>query len=213
MLYFINLLAEGLITNINIDDVKMIGGSSSGGGVEATPATIVEVQNQTAPTTENKKYITLYNIAEWLKSKNSFTFTSSSKTDVSGRLRWDGSKLGLTDSSFIERFLAFDDNGVNVPQIQISSASLNTTIRDSNGLSQHGKNVQVLNTGNATVSVVSGSEANFLAVYVKIGTGTLTFTAGSGVTLVQANGTNVISENTQCKLERVGSTNTFILHA
>ena len=174
-IYTIDQQGEGIITGVTASKVIRFGA----GLLEATPATQAEVESLTPTSSENKKYMTLYNIAKYLQARK----------------------------------IAVDLNGVNVPQIEISSVSLSTTTKDINNLSQNGKSVLVENVGDSVISVVTTSEPNFVAVYTKIGTGTLTFNAGTGVTLTQVNGTNIVNENKRASLTRLGTTNTFLLDA
>ena len=52
---------------------------------------------------------------------------------------------------------------------------------------------------------------NFEAGYIQIGTGTVTFVAGSGITLLSPNGYKMKGQNYQAFLIRRGNTNTYHL--
>lgn len=210
-IYTIDGQSAGPIISVPASKIKKFGGGSSGS--IATPATVLEAQSQTSPTAEENKYITLYNIWKYSQASTSTFINPSSSTATAYRLRSDGNRLWFTNGALFEKTLAFDENGVNVPQILISSASFSTTTKDVNNISQNGKSVIVDSAIATTITISTASEANFVAVYVKYGAGNLTFTAGSGVTLIQYNGTNIITENARAALVRVGTTNTFILYA
>ena len=116
--------------------------------------------------------------------------------------------VNITDVNGVPRRMLYD-----IPQITIASATLTTLTVDANGYGQNGKSVQVSVATASTITIQTTSEPNFVAVYTKTGVGALTFAAGSGVTLIQFNGTNVVGENGRAALQRIGSTNTFILYA
>lgn len=104
-------------------------------------------------------------------------------------------------------------SSIDVYQIILTAVSLTTLTKDSSNRSQNGKSVIVNNASNSTIIINIESEENFISTYTKFGTGTLTFTAGTGVTLIQFNGTNVIESNSRACLVRIGTTNNFILYA
>lgn len=108
---------------------------------------------------------------------------------------------------------------VNIHQITITattSISTNTLGAIASGgtanLLQHGRNVKISNGVNAiNLSCEISSAAAFVASYTKIGSAAITFTAGSGATLVQVDGTAILNGvvgSTAC-LTRSG--NTFYL--
>ena len=168
-IYIINQLTEGPIVGITASRIVRFGAGN--GGTNATPATVSEVQNTISiPSTENNKYITLFNLWKWFEK-------------------------------------------VNRPQIKLSAGSINTTQKDSDNFSQNGKSVIIDYNGNTTVTVLDSSEVNFVALYIKQQTGNLTFVAGTNVTIIQVNGTNVATPNTRVILTRVGDSNTFLLYA
>lgn len=82
--------------------------------------------------------------------------------------------------------------GSSVSQIVITTAiSITTATTDGSGNSQNGKNVIIDNGANA-INITVDAGVNFLASYLKHGSGTITFVQGSGRTLIQVNGTNVM---------------------
>ena len=103
---------------------------------------------------------------------------------------------------------------LNVHQIIITtSASITTnTVGSVTGKSQHGRNVRINNGVNAiNITCETASNADFVASYTKLGSGAITFVAGSGATLVQVDGTAILNGvvgSTAC-LTRNG--NTFYL--
>jgi hypothetical protein len=81
-------------------------------------------------------------------------------------------------------------DAVNVNVITITTAvSINTdTVSGTYG--QHGRHSKISNGANAiNIQCVSTSNADFVASYEKIGTATITFTAGAGITLTTLSGT------------------------
>jgi len=108
---------------------------------------------------------------------------------------------------------------LNIHQITITattSISTNTLGAITSGgtanLFQHGRNVKISNGVNAiNLSCETSSASAFVASYTKLGSASITFTAGSGATLVQVDGTAILNGvvgSTAC-LTRSG--NTFYL--
>jgi hypothetical protein len=96
------------------------------------------------------------------------------------------------------------------PNITItSSVSIHTDTLDANSLSQNGRNVMINNSTNAiNLECRTTSATNFCASYTKLGSSAITFTQGSGATLVQMDGTAVLNGavgSTAC-LTRTGNT-------
>jgi hypothetical protein len=96
------------------------------------------------------------------------------------------------------------------PNITITtSANITTDNLDVNSLSQNGRNVMINNGASAiNLTVETTSTANFCASYTKLGSAAITFTQGSGTTLVQMDGTAVLNGavgSTAC-LTRTGNT-------
>jgi len=88
------------------------------------------------------------------------------------------SSQAITSSHFI---------GVDINQITITTtSSVDTNTTGSNGYGQHGRNTKISNSTNPiSITCVTSSNADFVASYTKIGTGIITFVAGTGATIVQ----------------------------
>lgn len=79
------------------------------------------------------------------------------------------------------------------PQITITTTvSITTDTTDGVGAGQKGKNV-ILDNGVNPINITVNGGVDFVASYVKHGLGAVTFLAGSGRTLVQVDGTNVLN--------------------
>ena len=88
---------------------------------------------------------------------------------------------------------AFVQSGF-VPQIKITTTTSITTatVGSVTGLGQQGRNVVIDNGSNVINLTVNGTDG-FCASYLKHGTGNITFVQGSGRTLIQVDGTAVLS--------------------
>jgi len=87
--------------------------------------------------------------------------------------------------------LSINRTFTDVPQITITtSVSITTATTDSNGLVQNGRHVVIANAANAINLTCNGGVT---ASYGKAGTAPITFVQGSGRTLVQLNGTALLS--------------------
>lgn len=81
-------------------------------------------------------------------------------------------------------------DAVNVNVITITTSISITTDTVSGAYGQHGRHNKISNGANAiNIQCVSTSNADFVASYEKIGTATITFTAGAGITLTTLSGT------------------------
>jgi len=81
-------------------------------------------------------------------------------------------------------------DAVNVNVITITTAVSIDTDTTSGAYGQHGRHNKISNGANAiNIQCVSTSNADFVASYEKIGSGTITFTAGAGITLTTLSGT------------------------
>lgn len=81
-------------------------------------------------------------------------------------------------------------DAVNVNVITITTAVSIDTDTVSGIYGQHGRHNKISNGANAiNIQCVSTSNADFVASYEKIGSGTITFTAGAGITLTALSGT------------------------
>jgi hypothetical protein len=58
--------------------------------------------------------------------------------------------------------------------------------------SQNGKNVLVKN-GATAITITVGATDNFIATYLKVGTGAITFLASAGKTIVKVTGTEILN--------------------
>jgi hypothetical protein len=97
---------------------------------------------------------------------------------------------GITTGTTIQSQI--DATNVNV--ITITTTGSVTTDTTSGGYGQHGRHVKISNGANAiNIECVSGSNANFVASYEKIGSGAITFTATLPVSIVQLTGTNQLT--------------------
>lgn len=82
------------------------------------------------------------------------------------------------------------------------------TNKDVNAVKIHGKNVVVKNgTNNIDFQCLVTSEADFVCTITKAGTGAITFTGGSGITINQIDYTNVLNGGigSTAKLQRIGN--------
>jgi hypothetical protein len=78
------------------------------------------------------------------------------------------------------------------PQITITTAvSITTDTVDGVGAGQKGKNV-VIDNGVNPINITVNGGVDFVASYLKHGTGAITFVAGSGRTLAAVNGTAIM---------------------
>lgn len=81
-----------------------------------------------------------------------------------------------------------------VPNITITTSISIDTDTTGSGYSQHGRNVKISNGANAiNLTVQTSSNADFIASYTQIGSAAITFVAGSGTTLVQLSGTEILN--------------------
>jgi hypothetical protein len=100
-------------------------------------------------------------------------------------------------------------NSINEPlQIIISTTSSFTTdTLDSNYKSQSGKNV-IIDNGSNVINITVNGGSNFVASYLKHGSGLITFVQGSGRTLVQVDGTAVFNGalGSTAAISSIGST-------
>ena len=135
------------------------------------------------------------------------TYTTADIADsVDKRYQTDNQQTYNDATSSIQTQL----NTLNVNNITITTAvSITTDTNDGSGYGQHGRNVMIPNGANAiNLSCEITSNANFVSSYTKLGSSNITFVAGSGATLVQMDGTAILSGvvgSTAC-LTRSGNT-------
>ena len=107
---------------------------------------------------------------------------------------------------------AIADLNVHNITITTSSSITTNTLSTINSFNQNGRNVILSNGVNAiNLTCEITSDSKFVASYTKLGSAAITFTAGSGATLVQVDGTAILNGavgSTAC-LTRSG--NTFYL--
>ncbi|WDF47812.1 hypothetical protein PQ459_04870 [Chryseobacterium sp. KACC 21268] len=98
---------------------------------------------------------------------------------------------GQTDfSDWMDSYWHKDES----PQVVINAPSgIDNTTKDGKGYSQNGKNVLVNNGANNIIYTInSNAEENFIATYVKLGNGTITFAVGPGMIKTEVDGTSVL---------------------
>lgn len=103
--------------------------------------------------------------------------------------------------------------GVEVPAIIIATSSnITTSTTNLNGYGQHGRNT-IIDTGSTPISLtcLTASNSWFVASYTKLGSGPVSFVAGSGVTLVQVDGTLVLNGITGSTACLTRNSNTYYL--
>lgn len=102
-----------------------------------------------------------------------------------------------------------DDLSIHQIVINTSVSITTNTVGSVTGKGQHGRNVKISNGVNAiNITCETASNADFVASYTKLGSGAITFVAGSGATLVQVDGTAILNGvvgSTAC-LTRNGNT-------
>lgn len=125
----------------------------------------------------------------------------------------DGLLRYFTDKDGVNKKIAIDVNGVNVNQIIITTtASITTATKDSNGISQNGKNVFINNgSSNINLTINTNAEDNFCATYIKNGTGIISVIAGFGVQLDLVSNTDLVNGKSGSRLmiSRDGNSNNF----
>jgi hypothetical protein len=93
-----------------------------------------------------------------------------------------------TDGNWIPLNVELEPSQITIT----TTASITTGTTASNGYGQSGKNVIIDNGSNAINITVNGG-TDFVASYVKHGTASITFVAGSGRTLIQVDTTAVLN--------------------
>ena len=124
---------------------------------------------------------------------------------LDGNIKAEKNRNDSQDSAIVD---------LNVHNITITTSSSITTntLSTINSFNQNGRNVILSNGVNAiNLTCEITSDSKFVASYTKLGSAAITFTAGSGATLVQVDGTAILNGavgSTAC-LTRSG--NTFYL--
>jgi hypothetical protein len=95
----------------------------------------------------------------------------------------------------------------NTQIVITTSTDITTDTKDANGIVQRGRNV-VIDNGVNDINLTVNGGTNFLASYLKHGTGAITFVQGSGRTLVQVDATAVLDglEGSTATISSVGTT-------
>ena len=148
--------------------------------------------------------------AETTARQNADNAESNARTFADGVL--DG-KITAEKNRNDTQDAAITDLGTHQIIITTTTSITTNTVGTVTGKGQHGRNVRINNGVNAiNITVDTSSDANFIASYHKLGSADVTFVAGSGATLVQIDGTAVMTgtagKQTAC-IERNG--NTFYL--
>ena len=184
-----------------------------GGGGDVTFATQPEMESQTPPDTENNKAVSLFGLWKWVKKLNYLYLNITTANSIFNKIWYDGLNAWVTNKDGVNKQLAYDENGVNIPQGRITTTtSITTETKTNSNLSQHGKNV-IINNGanNINLKVNAFVGGNFCATYIKDGTGTINIVAGSGVSLDLVQYTDVVNgkSGSRFMISQNGSTNTF----
>jgi len=93
-------------------------------------------------------------------------------------------------------------------QITIETTANIDTNKDANGVKMNGKNILVYNgTSNINLQCLLSSSSDFMCTITKAGTGSITFTTGSGVTINQVDYTNILNGGigSTAKVQRIGN--------
>lgn len=133
-----------------------------------------------------------FNIA--LQTASTIASFDASKNVVSLPLATYPSLTELSYVKGVTSAIQTQINAVNVNVITITTAVSITTDTTNGTYGQHGRHNKISNGANAiNIECVSTSNADFVASYEKIGTSTITFTAGAGITLTTLSGTAAMS--------------------
>ena len=147
--------------------------------------------------------------AETTARQNADIAESNARTFADGVL---DSKITAEKNRNDSHDLAIADLNVHNITITTSSSITTNTLSTINSFNQNGRNVVLSNGVNAiNLTCEITSDSKFVASYTKLGSAAITFTAGSGATLVQVDGTAILNGavgSTAC-LTRSG--NTFYL--
>ena len=147
--------------------------------------------------------------AETTARQNADNAESNARTFEDGVL---DSKIKAEKNRNDSQDSAIVDLNVHNITITTSSSITTNTLSTINSFNQNGRNVILSNGVNAiNLTCEITSDSKFVASYTKLGSAAITFTAGSGATLVQVDGTAILNGavgSTAC-LTRSG--NTFYL--
>ena len=107
----------------------------------------------------------------------------------------------------------YEISEVDVHSIIIATSSnITTSTTNLNGYGQHGRNT-IIDNGSTPISLtcLTASNSFFVSSYTKLGSAPISFVAGSGVTLVQVDGTHVLNGITGSTACLTRNSNTYYL--
>jgi len=98
--------------------------------------------------------------------------------------------------------VVFEDYATTHSIIIATSSNITTSTTNINGYGQHGRNT-IIDNGSTPISLTCMTSSNsfFVSSYTKLGSAPISFVAGSGITLVQVDGTlvmNGVTGSTAC---------------
>ena len=165
-----NVTSGGML----ISEILVTSTGASSGGSNLDFATQAEVENQTAPTFENKKVISLFNLWKWRDALTWLILRPISSTAIAYRLRSNGTDLYYANASALEKKLAYMED-LEINTVTISTPTLTL-------LPTH-KNKNLLFTVNCIVTIPTSLGSGFNCIGASnagISTG---FIVDSGVTV------------------------------
>ena len=175
---------------------------------QTTPATQAESEASTGtesqplsaePTTENRKFLSLFNFFKLIKKLRYIHLLPNSATATANRLRSDGSKLFFANQSAVEKEIAYVNDVTTLLQQPIKTISANTTLDNS----YHNAIVRV--TATCTITVPSTLRADFNAVFEAIGNISATFLEDTN-TVFSAPFGKLLKDNSMCNLYKYNAT-------
>lgn len=169
----------------------MIGGS---GDATITFASQSEMENQTPPSTEENKSVSLWGLWKWLQKAIKYIYLQPTTANtVINKIWTDGISVWFTNASGVNKSLAFDEQLIKI-------ITTNLTIDNT----YHNSIVRV--TGNCNITIPQGLRADFNCVFEAIGNVAGTFVAGSGVTLSAPYGL-ILRNDQMCTLYKTSAGN------
>jgi len=196
----------------NNGDVLVKNGNSQEWSPRLTEAEqeLVTIETRLDDLNDNDNSLKEQITAETTARENADIAESNARTFADGVL---DSKITAEKNRNDSQDSAITDLGTHQIIITTTTSITTNTVGTVTGKGQHGRNVRINNGVNAiNITVDTSSDANFIASYHKLGSADVTFVAGSGATLVQIDGTAVMTgtagKQTAC-IERNG--NTFYL--
>ncbi|MFC4686310.1 hypothetical protein ACFO4P_05085 [Epilithonimonas pallida] len=140
---------------------------------------------------------------EWLDSywhKDEKIPMDSLNIDVSSKADKTAENLSA------ENIASWKTKLIEPSQITIETTLSIDTNKDVNGVKMHGRNVVVKNgSNNINIQCLTSSASDFMCTITKAGTGSITFTNGSGVTINQVDYTNILNGGigSTAKIQRI----------